>query len=65
MGTLSKDQAISWEEGIILIDESEKSGGVVSSVDLGHSVFHRLRHPVMGEIGVLNSSGGTGLMVRF
>lgn len=53
-------QAIPYEQGVALIAESE----VESSLDIGHSMLYRLRHPQHGAIFVMSSAIGDSAMTR-
>lgn len=54
------DQAISFDESAELIEQSE----VRSKLDLGHSLVYRLQHPEFGDIIVINSSSGSGALLK-
>jgi hypothetical protein len=53
-------QEIAYERGVDLIAESQ----VEESLDIGHSMVYRLKHPQEGTIVVVSSSVGQSAMVR-
>lgn len=60
MGHKNTDAVVSYEETVDLIAESEVEG----RLDLGHSFVYRLKHPLRGNIIVMNSSVGSGAVLQ-
>jgi len=50
---------LSYEEGAMLIDESI----IEESLDLGHSVIYKLRHPRRGRVFLVSSAVGQSGMI--